>query len=470
MHRLRAGYGDELVLLGIHSGKFPAEKDTANIRQAVRRHGIEHPVLNDADYSVWESFAVRAWPTVILVDPAGRVIAEQVGEVDADALRPAIDRVIEEFEGRGGLDRTPLAATGDARPQPDRPATELRFPAKVALAGDRLYVADTGRHRVLELVLEAGGADRPQRGLPERARLARVWGSGRPALVDGHLEEAALRAPHGLAVAGGSLYVADTDNHALRAIDLATGEVSTVAGTGRKARGRSAGGADPTSVSLRSPWAVAVIDDVLLVAMAGSHQIWALVDRGRRIGPFAGSGHEALVDGSRSEASFNQPSDLALGPTAGGEAVLWVADAEASAVRAVTFEPEPRVSTLVGRGLFAFGDVDGRGAEVRLQHPTGLARWGERLLIADSYNQKVKLLDPASGRVETLIGSGRPGHEDGPFERATLFEPQGLAVDGSLLAIADTNNHAIRLADLEARTVSTLEIRPAGGRGSRQDA
>jgi len=246
--------------------------------------------------------------------------------------------------------------------------------------------------------------------------------------------------------------VADTENHAVRAVNLNTSWVRTLAGTGEKAHGSFALGA-PTATPLRSPWAVLAVEDFVFIAMAGSHQVWVLVEESQ-IGPFAGNGREALVDGPREQASFNQPSDLAY-----GLGHLFVADAEASAVRAVALNEMPRVFTLVGMGLFEFGDRDGRGGQVRLQHPTGLAFGDGVLYVADSYNHKVKTLDPTTGEAKTLIGTGQAGQADGLFSRATLFEPEGLAVAGRRLYIADTNNHLLRMADLDARLLRTVELR-----------
>ena len=340
-------------------------------------------------------------------------------------------------------------------------------------------MADTGHHRVLELRLEGGGATdagvasagvgatptkgravngagAASEGAAPRATIVRIFGDGEPGLVDGPASDARFHDPHGMTLAerdgGEVLYVADTENHAIRAIDLASGAVRTVAGTGEK------GGYEmpkaPLETALRSPWALWSDGRALLIAMAGSHQIWALVDE-RELGVFAGNGREALVDGPRAEASFNQPSDLdvIMGH-------LVVADSEASAVRAIRLDEEPRVFTLVGLGLFEFGDVDGKGTEVRLQHPTGLVADGTHVFVADSYNHKIKRLDPGTGEVLTLAGTGQAGSEDGALAESTFFEPEGLALDDAsgLLFVADTNNHAVRVIDRAAGTVGTLAI------------
>jgi DNA-binding beta-propeller fold protein YncE len=195
------------------------------------------------------------------------------------------------------------------------------------------------------------------------------------------------------------------------------------------------------------------MEKILWIAMAGSHQLWVLLCE-KQVGVFAGNGAEALVDGPRAEASFNQPSDLALTMNH-----LFVADAEAGAIRALTLAAEPTVFTLVGQGLFEFGDVDGVGPIVRLQHPTGLAADQDLLYIADSYNHKIKTLNPMTGQVKTLIGTGTPGATDGDFQQAQLFEPEGLVVVNERLYIADTNNHCIRVADLRTQQVQTVDLR-----------
>ncbi len=442
LRRLREMFPNELVVIGVHSAKFPSEQLTQNIRQAVMRHGIEHPVVNDAGFKIWNSFAVRAWPTLMLIDPRGRIAGEASGEILAEEFAKEIRDVIQQNEEV--LDRAPCLALPDAASEPARP---LRYPAKILAAGDRLFISDTGHHRILEVRLDADGMD---------GELARVFGKGVEGLEDGPADQAAFNQPHGLGLDGrpdsGTLYVADTENHAVRAIDLSSGVVSTVAGTGQKAHGRKSMGA-PTETALRSPWAVLPLSGYIFIAMAGSHQVWVLTKEGQ-LGPFAGNGYEELADGPVGESSFNQPSDLSF-----GLGYIFVADPEASAVRAISLNEEPRTMTLVGQGLFDFGDVDGPGASALMQHPTGLVFDGSVLYVADSYNHKIKLLEPAAGEVHTLIGSGQPGRQDGAFETAQLFEPEGVQMLGNLLYIADTNNHLVRVADLETSQVDTLRVR-----------
>jgi sugar lactone lactonase YvrE len=431
----------ELVIISVHSAKFPTEKLTSNVREAIMRHGLDHPVVNDLDFQVWQSYAVRAWPTIVVIDPQGKIVHTQSGEVLAEEFAPQIEALINEFEGKGLLNRTPLDFRAERIQEPMRP---LDYPAKVLLTDNNtLYIADTGHHRILEVRLDDGGLT---------GEIGRVFGSGQPGLQNGPAETAAFHGPHGLALSGDTLYVADTENHAVRAIDLPSETTRLVAGTGHKAHGSYRLG-EPTETPLRSPWALLTVEDIVFIAMAGSHQIWALLQE-EQLGPFFGNGREALVDGDQMQSSFNQPSDLSL-----GMGYMFVADSEASAIRAIALVEKPQVLTLIGQGLFEFGDVDGIGGMVRLQHPTGLTFYEGLVYIADTYNHKIKTLDPTTGQVKTLIGTGKPGHADGPFGEAELFEPEGIVADKGRLYIADTNNHLIRVADLASGILHTLMLR-----------
>lgn len=458
VRRLKELFGDALVVIGVHSAKFEAEKSTRAIRQAVLRHQIDYPVVNDHRFDIWRSYCVRAWPTLILVDPEGCLKAQHSGEIEADQLAPLIGRMIEHFDRRGILSREPLAARSE---EPAEPVGTLRFPSKVLASMDgHLFVADTGHHRLLEIALDAER---------RRGRIRRVFGRGEPGLEDGAARQASFHSPHGIARWGSRLYVADTGNHAIRRIDLVGGEVRTLAGTGRKAPKLGLAG-PPGATPLRSPWDICCHrHSQLFIAMAGSHQIYSLTT-GEALLPgdeppppelavFAGTGAEALIDDQRLRASFNQPSGLAANRNQ-----LFVADAEASAIRRVPVAGEPsgesRVETLIGTGLFDFGDTDGTGLEVLLQHPTGIALFDGWLYIADTFNHKIKRLDPATRETRSLFGNGQCGCQDGSFDEAMLAEPEGLSFEPGRrrIYVADTSNHRIRVADLDTRCIWSLEI------------
>jgi DNA-binding beta-propeller fold protein YncE len=450
LRRLERKWSRELAVVGVHSPKFIAERETEGVRQAVQRLNVGHPVVNDRDFRLWQAYAVRAWPTLMFIDPAGRVIGKHEGEFPLEPFDRLIAEMVEEFDAEGLLDR------GDVAWAQDAPAvsTPLRFPGKLLADASRgrLVVSDTGHHRIVLADLDG--------------TVRRVVGSGVPGLGDGAAERASFDGPQGLALDGDTLYVADTENHAIRTVDLATGEVRTLAGTGAQLVGERVGG--PTrETPLSSPWDLALLDRVLYVAMAGTHQLWALPLGGDTIAPHTGSGREALEDGARELASMNQPSGLA----ADGRR-LWVADSEASAVRVVDPGPRGEIRTIVGEGLFEFGDRDGVGAAaVRLQHPLGVACADGVVWVADTYNHKIKRLEPTTAECRTFAGNGEAGHRDGAAREARFSEPSAVSLAGSRLYVADTNNHAIRVIALEGGNVVTLTLSglepPTSGRATR---
>jgi DNA-binding beta-propeller fold protein YncE len=269
-----------------------------------------------------------------------------------------------------------------------------------------------------------------------------VIGSGEGGLADGAYDEAAFDHPHGLAIDGDRLYVADTGNHAVRVVDLATERVDTLLGSGEQARRFNVPGRG-REVALNSPWDLLVLDGALYIAMAGSHQLWRADLSTLECAPWAGSGAEALFDAPLLGAALAQPSGLAA---AGGK--LFFADSESSAIRRADLAPGGSVGTVVGTGLFDFGDQDGAGDEVRLQHPLALAWRDGRLLVADSYNNKVKIVDPTDRTATSWLGGA-----------GELWEPGGLAVAGGRLYIADTNHHRVVVASLAGAEMEALVVR-----------
>jgi len=440
LHDLEQKYGDNLVVIGVHSAKFEGEGETENIRQAILRYDIEHPVLNDNKFVVWKSYAVQAWPTMVLIDPDGYIAAVQSGEGAPEYFDPLIAQMIDSFSKAGKLDSTPLDL---ALEKTSAPSSLLLFPGKVHVdeAGDRLFISDSGHHRVI-IVKRSTGA------------ILDVIGSGEKGLKGGNYDEAMFNDPQGLELVGDILYVADTKNHALRAIDLQKKEVSLVAGTGQQG-GYGRGASPALETRLTSPWDLVWADGKLFIAMAGPHQIWYYDPDEKEVNLWAGSGRENIVDGPRLLAALAQPSGL----TTDGSKRLFFADSEVSAIRSVDLADNGGVNTIVGQGLFDFGDVDGGRTKARLQHPLGVA-WHEGVLyVADTYNNKIKIVVPEEYSSKTYAGTGVEGHADGALDRATFDEPGGLdvAADGTIY-LADTNNHLIRVVDPESGSVSTLQL------------
>ena len=434
LKRLEAKYPNQLVVIGVHSAKFKNEKDTENIRRIILRYEIEHPVYNDSDFNVWQSYGVRAWPTRVLIDPAGYIIGGVSGEGNYDVLDEAIAKTVEDFRKRGELNEEPLKLVLERAKVGDLP---LAFPGKVLAdaPNDRLFIADSNHNRIVITKLDGS--------------LIETVGTGERGAVDGAFEKATFYRPQGMALDGDTLYVADTENHLIRKLNLKARTVETIAGTGKQSTDYFKDGPG-RSVGLSSPWDLQLVGRTLYIAMAGPHQIWKLDLDQDHVSTFAGSGREARLDGELLQAGFAQPSGI----TSDGKS-LYTADSESNIIRRIDLE-KGRVDTLVGGDLFEFGDVDATGDDVRLQHPLGIVSVGDKLLIADTYNHKIKQLDPQKQKVTTLFGTGKPGQVDGTSP--SFYEPGGLTVANGKLYVADTNNHAIRVIDLKTKETKTLRI------------
>ena len=426
-----------MAVVGIHSAKFTQERETPSLRRAVLRYEIEHPVLNDKDFNVWSQYSVRAWPTLIFLDPMGKVLGKHEGEFSLGAMDNLIGKLIAQYRESGDIGSVPLPTLLERDKEKDE---TLSFPGKVVTdaARSRLFIADSNHHRVV--VASTTGS------------IESVIGSGDKGLRDGGYAQAQFNDPQGMALDGDILYVADTKNHAIRRVDLAEKTVTTLSGNGEQSLRFHQGGPG-RDVQLNSPWDVTVHDGVLYIAMAGFHQLWKLDLRMGEVRPHAGSGREHIQDGPLAEAMLAQPSGIT---TDGSK--LYFTDSETSSIRMADLHAHGQVASLVGLDLFTFGDVDGIGDDVRLQHPIGICLSEGELITTDTYNNKIKRLSPVSRKVTTLFGNGVPGHQDGAAQSAQFDEPGGVAVLNGKLYIADTNNHAIRVADLGSLEVSTLEI------------
>lgn len=400
-------YDGELVVIGVHSPKFVHEADPDALAAAVERYDVRHPVLDDPDLVTWQAYTARAWPTLVLIDPEGYVVAQYAGEGHAHAIDALVGELRDEHRAKGTLQPgdSPYVA-------PVPRAGDLRFPAKaIRLPGKGFLVADAGHHQVVELAPDAG-------------TVVRRYGSGDRGWADGQARDATFNEPNGLcllpdevaAEAGYDVVVADTVNHTLRGLTLATGEVRTVAGDGKQwMQGDGTG-------RLSSPWDVAWWQDRVWVAMAGIHQLWTFDPRTGELGAAAGTTNEGLLDGPLAAAWFAQTSGLAA---AGGR--LWLADSETSSLR---YLEDGQVRTAVGTGLFDFGFQDGPAAGASLQHPLGVTALPDgSVAVADTYNGAVRRYDPATGEVTTMATG--------------LAEPSGAVVDGDHLLVVESAAHRL---------------------------
>lgn len=451
---LEAKYSDVLVTVGVHSPKFEYEADPVALAAAVERYEIEHPVLDDPELVTWQAYAARAWPTLVVVDPEGYIVAHLSGEGHAAGLESLVEELIAEHDAKGTLHR----GTGPYVAPPAREG-DLRFPGKaVALQNGNFLVGDSGHHRIVEL-----GND--------LSTVVRTFGSGVKGFADGDAETAQFNEPQGLALLPAELaatlgyhaVIADTVNHRLRGLDLDTGNVTTLAGNGIQRlldadQARAAVdenneeawisdlGSNPLGTSLSSPWDVlwSPKTQAVAIAMAGTHQIFAFNPVTGALSVFAGTGLEGLADGGPDASWFAQPSGLALDK----DENIWVADSETSALRRLVLAEDGSVAAVesaIGAGLFDFGFRDGAAAEARLQHPLGVAALPDgSIAIADTYNGAVRRYDPATATVSTLARG--------------LNEPADVQLDSSVdgepvLLVVETNNHQLVRLPLPAEAL-----------------
>ncbi len=416
---LEQEFADELVTVGVHSPKFEHEADPEALAAAVERYAVHHPVLDDPDLTTWQNYAVKAWPTLVVVDPEGYVVHVAAGEGHGEALRSVVAELVAEHDAKGTLHR----GDGPYVP-PEEPGTTLRFPGKVITPdGSTLLVSDSSRHSLVEF---AADGETVQRRI----------GTGERGSADGPADEATFGEPGGMALlpadvaarVGYDVVVADTVNHLLRAVRLADGSVTTVAGTGEQWRsGPASDASEPgpaLATALTSPWDVTWWGPAggVVVAMAGNHTLSVFDPAGGEIRRLAGTTVEGLRDGEASEAFLAQPSGLAVG----GER-LWFVDAETSALRWLEAgDTAFELRTAIGTGLFDFGHADGPADGALLQHPLGVTTLPDgTVAVCDTYNGAIRRYDPASGEVSTLATG--------------VAEPSAATVvDGELVVVAST--------------------------------
>jgi thiol-disulfide isomerase/thioredoxin/sugar lactone lactonase YvrE len=424
--KLEKKYAKELVVIGVHSAKFENEKNTESIKKAVLRYEIKHPVVNDANMKIWQAYEANSWPTLILIDPEGNIVGKTSGEGNYEVLDKAIASLIEIHKKK----KTLIEKSMDFELVKEQ-AGPLFFPGKVLAdaASNRLFIADSTHHRIV--ITDLNG------------KKIAIAGTGTPHAADGSFEQAGFNDPQGMALKGDILYVADRKNHLIRQLDLKAQSVKTIAGIGEQGNDRQDGG-EALKTGLNSPWDLLLVGNDLYIAMAGHHQIWVMDLAKGNVRPYAGDGYENIRDDSLPRSRFAQPSGLATDGK-----YLYVADSEISAIRKVPLGGKGFVSTIVGRGLFEFGDRDGEGNDVRLQHALGVAYVDGKLYVADTYNSKLKVIDPEKRSCQTFLGGGK---------EETFNEPAGLSFANGKLYVADTNAHRIRVVDLKSKAVTTLAL------------
>jgi len=422
---LEMEFGDKLLVIGVHSAKFAGERGSERIEAAAKRFGITHPVINDSKFDVWDAFTVNAWPTLVLLDgTTGREINRYAGE----GHKTEIEEDIREHLPKAGA-----AASLAGLKMKNKDSSLLSFPSRLGFApatpwGDVMFVADSGHNRLV--------------GFDLTGKIKVTIGSGAEGHVNGTFAEASFNHPRGFGVAPGGIYVADTGNHLIRYIDFKAGKVSTVAGTGRQGQDRNVSREDALDANLASPWDAKLLPDgkTLVIAMAGLHQLWAMDTATQKISRLAGSGKEDIIDGDADDAALAQPSGL----SPAGDTIYFV-DAESSSLRSLK---DGKVQTLIGTGLFDFGTTDGSYPKALLQHAQGLDADAGRIVVADTYNNALRLYDLKTKQLSTV-----------KLSKDALQEPGDVLQVNGKIYVADTNDNRIVIVDDKAGTAVPLNLK-----------
>ena len=426
---LEEKFADSLVLVGVHSPKFEHEADPDALAAAVERYAVHHPVLDDPDLVTWQAYTARAWPTLVVIDPEGYIVASMSGEGHAHGLSVLIEELVEAHRAKGTL-REGSSPYVPPTPEP----TALRFPGKAATLPDGSFlVSDTAHHQVVWLEADLTS---------ERARF------GGPGVLDEPQGVLVLPAPVASRV-GYDVVVADSVNHQVKGLRLADGMWTVLAGTGRQLRERSGSGR-ALAQDLSTPWDLAWFIDRVVVAMAGTHQLWALHlatdPADNTVAVLGGTSAEGLRDGAADEAWFAQPSGLAVSRDGSR---LWVADSETSALRSLDVTDEGFVvTTHVGQGLFDFGHRDGPAPQALLQHPLGVTVLpDDSVAVSDTYNGAIRRFDPATGEVSTLA-SGLQEPSDAVVEHPVATPTataEGATAAAALVVVESTGHQLVRV-------------------------
>ncbi len=435
------------IVIGVHSAKFINEEEPANIKEAIDRYDIQHPVIVDESMHIWEQYEVKAWPTFVIIDPEQKILYRFEEEIPQMYLEKIIDKIIE----KGRIDKVlsskpPTIKKGKNGDKP----TLFYYPGKLSFSrsknDDRVAISDSNHNKIIIASIDNGN-------------ILDIIGNGQKGFLDGRFNESSFFRPQGILwIDEDTIFVADTENHAIRKIDLKKKEVTTIAGTGTQG-GYIRYGAEVAgrTCSLSSPWDLAMYKDRVFIAMAGLHQIWYLDINSQKVSPYAGDGTENLVNGALMESRFAQPSGLSM-----EKDMLYVADSESSSIRFIDLKKH-YTGTIVGKGLFEFGYEDGALNNAKLQHPIGIDSNNRNIYVADTYNNAIRFIDIEKREMKTIIGT-KDVHsvcrfDDPHCDILGLYEPSDVKIHVNKLYIADTNNHLIRSFDMRTSLLKTVKLK-----------
>lgn len=429
-----------VVVIGVHSAKFEEEADEKNIGQAILRYEIKHPVIVDRKMEIWNQYGISGWPTIVVIDPQGSIVYHQSGEGQTESLVETIDTLLEYYWKKGFLAKEKIEIKQPAAKE----KSTLSYPGKISFSPDKksFVLSNSNRNKILIVDLKGKVLDE--------------IGSEKKGLKDGSFSVSQFNRPQGVCWTKEGIYVCDTENHSLRFIDLKNKKVSIVAGTGKQEHWPSDGG-KATQTDLSSPWDIGERGGLFYITMAGLHQIWVFDPKSDHIRPFAGNGREDIIDGTLLDSSFAQPSGITV-----LDGNIYVADSEVSGIRKIDIMGNS-VTTISGKGLFEFGFKDGPAKDALFQHPLGICAGEKNILyVADTYNNAIRKIDLEKEEVSTIIKKNQNKIcmiNDKECNILGLWEPSDVKYLDGKLYITDTNNHLVRVFDLEKNKLENLEIK-----------
>ncbi|MBE7410846.1 MAG: hypothetical protein L6Q54_08605 [Leptospiraceae bacterium] len=429
-------WSNELAVITIYSDRNYSKEKNEIVRQAILLNDIDHPVVIDKDFSLWQTYNLNSWPTLIIIHPNGEILGQFSGEDIFQSLDSIVSEVVKDSESSDTLNRNktlPLKKTIE-------PERLLYFPEKLAIDAKEklLYVSDSKNNRILKIHIESG-------------EILESIGSGYSGNKDGDYDSSEFNHPQGIFLKDKSLFVADTKNHSIRKIHLEKKVVETIAGNFSRARTIHLPGFGK-NVNLSSPKDILELQGTLYIAMSGHHQIWKMDLKTSEIDLFIGSGNNNLLDGNFKDASLSHPYRMTY-----HDNTLYFTDRETNAIRSAKLIQE-KVDTLAGKGIFESGDVDGIFPKTRLQNPSDLFYHDGLIYFSDSQNHKIKTLNPITKEIKTLIHS-KNFDETVHANKDNSFEPSGISLFQNKIYFADIKNHSIRILDLKTKELSELKIK-----------
>ncbi len=438
--KIEKEFGNKLLIIGIHSGKFDNEKDVAAIRKAIVKYDINYPVLHDPDLKIWNNFALKSWPTFIVINPHGNIEKIVVGEDNLGKIRKNIRKLASRFKYEINRDPVPLALEKN-----NIIGNVLTFPTKIEYAANFSYKT----RKIPVLFISNSGANSIIASSLTGETVLKI-GSGKEGFEDGSLGVASFSKPRGLLFDGKKLYVADSGNNALRMVDFENGMVSTLVGSGKKGKIISDSYMEAKNVDLASPNDIAFFPnkDVIAIANTGSNQILGYNIDKKTIAVLAGNGAAGMAQNTLAEPS-------ALAPY---QDRLYFLDAASSSLRVL--DKNGSIKTLVGQGVNKFGNKNGDKEVALMQHPIGLMVDDTGAYIADSFNHIIRKYSFSTNKISDLIGNHKKGDALGSASATELDEPDGIAAVLNNFYIVDSNNNRVLVTNRASLKSEILDIIP----------